>query len=36
VLERAICRFADLEVELRGGGSLDEATAVTLTLARAA
>jgi DNA polymerase-3 subunit delta len=34
-LERAICRFADLEVELRGGG-LDEATAVTLTLARAA
>jgi DNA polymerase III subunit delta len=35
-LERAICRFADLEVELRGGGSLDEATAVTLTLARAA
>ena len=35
-LERAICRFADLEVQLRGGGSLDEATAVTLTLARAA
>lgn len=35
-LARAICRFADLEVELRGGGSLDEATAVTLTLARAA
>jgi DNA polymerase III subunit delta len=35
-LERAICRFADLEVDLRGGGSLDEATAVTLTLARAA
>jgi DNA polymerase-3 subunit delta len=35
-LERAICRFADLEAELRGGGSLDEATAVTLTLARAA
>jgi DNA polymerase-3 subunit delta len=35
-LERVICRFADLEVELRGGGSLDEATAVTLTLARAA
>ncbi|HEX2070537.1 MAG TPA: DNA polymerase III subunit delta [Thermoleophilaceae bacterium] len=35
-LERATCRFADLEVELRGGGSLDEATAVTLTLARAA
>lgn len=35
-LERAICRFADLEIELRGGGDLDEATAVTLTLARAA
>jgi DNA polymerase-3 subunit delta len=35
-LARAICRFADLEVDLRGGGSLDEATAVTLTLARAA
>lgn len=35
-LERALCRFADLEVDLRGGGSLDEATAVTLTLARAA
>ena len=35
-LERAICRFADLEIELRGGGSLDEATAVTVTLARAA
>lgn len=35
-LERALCRFADLEVELRGGGSLDEETAVTLTLARAA
>jgi DNA polymerase-3 subunit delta len=35
-LERALCRFADLEIELRGGGSLDEATAVTLTLARAA
>lgn len=33
-LERAICRFADLEIELRGGGSLDEATAVTLALAR--
>lgn len=36
VLQRAICRFADLEIELRGGGSLDEATAVTVTLARAA
>jgi DNA polymerase-3 subunit delta len=35
-LQRAICRFADLEVELRGGGSLDEQTAVTLTLARGA
>jgi len=35
-LERAICRFADLEVELRGGGSLDEETAVTVALARAA
>ena len=35
-LERALCRFADLEVELRGGGSLDEETAVTLTLAKAA
>jgi DNA polymerase-3 subunit delta len=35
-LQRAICRFADLEVELRGGGNLDEETAVTLTLARAA
>lgn len=35
-LERALCRFADLEIELRGGGSLDEETAVTLTLARAA
>jgi DNA polymerase III subunit delta len=36
MLEREICRFADLEGELRGGGNLDEATAVTLTLARAA
>lgn len=35
-LERALCRFADLEIELRGGGSVDEETAVTLTLARAA
>ena len=33
-LERALCRFADLELELRGGGSLDEETAVSLTLAR--
>jgi hypothetical protein len=29
-------RFADLELELRGGGTLDEETAVTLTLARSA
>lgn len=35
-LERALCRFADLELDLRGGGTLDDATAVTLTLARAA
>ncbi len=35
-LERAVCRFADLEIELRGGGTLDEDTAFTLALARAA
>lgn len=35
-VERALVRFADLELELRGGGTLDEATAVTLTLARSA
>ena len=35
-LERALCRFADFELELRGGGSLDEETAVSLTLARSA
>jgi len=37
-LERAICAFADLEVETRGGGSggLDGHTAFTLALARAA
>ena len=35
-LERALCRFADLEVETRGGGPLDEDTAFTLALARAA
>jgi DNA polymerase-3 subunit delta len=35
-LERALCRFADLEVDLRGGGTLDEATAVSLALARSA
>ena len=34
-LERALCRFADLELELRGGGALDEHTAVSLALARA-
>jgi DNA polymerase-3 subunit delta len=37
-LERAICVFADLELELRGGGdaALDEDTAFSLALARAA
>jgi DNA polymerase-3 subunit delta len=35
-LERAICRFAELEASLRGGSALDEETNVTLTLARAA
>jgi DNA polymerase-3 subunit delta len=35
-LERSVCRFADLELELRGGGTLDEQTAVSLTLARSA
>lgn len=35
-LERALCMFADLEVETRGGGVLDEDTAFTLTLASAA
>jgi DNA polymerase-3 subunit delta len=36
-LGRALCAFADLEIELRGGGGgLDEDTAFTLTLARAA
>jgi DNA polymerase III subunit delta len=36
-LERAICGFADLEIDLRGGGSLahDEDTAFSLALARA-
>jgi len=33
-IERALCRFADLELELRGGGALDEETAVSLALAR--
>jgi DNA polymerase-3 subunit delta len=36
-LARALCAFADLEIELRGGGAgLDEDTAFSLTLARAA
>jgi len=37
-LERAICVFADLEVDMRGGGALqlDEDTAFSLALARAA
>jgi DNA polymerase III delta subunit len=37
-LERAICTFADLEVDLRGGGAvqLDEDTAFSLALAKAA
>ncbi len=36
-LERAICVFADLEIDLRGGGavSLDEDTAFSLALAKA-
>ena len=34
-IERALCRFADLELELRGGGSLGEETAVSLALAHA-
>ena len=36
-LARALCAFAELEIELRGGGvGLDESTAFSLTLARAA
>ena len=37
-LERAICIFADLEIDTRGGGDvqLDEDTAFSLALARAA
>jgi DNA polymerase III delta subunit len=37
-LERALCTFADLEVDLRGGGStgLDEDTAFSLALTKAA
>ncbi len=31
-LRQTLCRFADLELELRGGGNLDEDTAVTLAL----
>jgi DNA polymerase-3 subunit delta len=35
-LARALCAFADLEIELRGGGvGLDEGSAFSLTLARA-
>jgi DNA polymerase-3 subunit delta len=36
-LARALCEFAELEIELRGGGvGLDEGSAFSLTLARAA
>ncbi len=35
-LERALCLFADLELELRGAGELDEDTAFSLAVARAA
>ena len=36
-LARALCAFADLEIELRGGGAgFDEDTAFSLTLAKAA
>jgi DNA polymerase-3 subunit delta len=37
-LARALCQFAELEVQLRGGGDtqLDEGTALSLTLARSA
>ncbi len=35
-LERAICLFADLELELRGAADLDEETAFSRTLAAAA
>jgi DNA polymerase III subunit delta len=34
-LERALCLFADLELELRGAGELDEDTAFSLAVARA-
>jgi hypothetical protein len=33
-LERALSLFAELEVEVRGGGELDEDTAFALTLGR--
>jgi DNA polymerase-3 subunit delta len=32
-LRRTLCRFADLELALRGGDALDESTALTLALA---
>jgi DNA polymerase-3 subunit delta len=35
-LERALCLFADLELEIRGAGELDEDTAFSLAVARAA
>lgn len=35
-LERALCAFADLEIEARAGGGIDEDTAFSVTLARAA
>jgi DNA polymerase-3 subunit delta len=35
-LARAICIFADLEMDLRGAGELDEDTAFSLALAKAA
>lgn len=35
-LARALCIFADLELDLRGAGELDEDTAFSLALARAA
>ena len=35
-LERALGQFADLEVEMRGGGDLDDDTALSLVLARSA
>jgi DNA polymerase-3 subunit delta len=35
-LERALCAFADLEVDARAGGGIDEETAFSVTLARAA